>query len=101
MIANTSALLQHYQLGQGEREALTLTAHLAHDTVLVTDDFLALVVANRLRLPATLFLDFVVARARSSDLQVAEARQLVQAVRSRYPQGFIPHALAMLGRLQP
>jgi predicted nucleic acid-binding protein len=42
--------LQHYQLGQGEREALTLTTRLGDDVVMVTDDFLALIVANRLGL---------------------------------------------------
>ena len=44
--------LQYYQLGRGESEALTLTAHVAHDALLVTDDFLALVVAHRLGLPS-------------------------------------------------
>jgi len=93
--------LQYYHLGQGEREALTLTAHVAEDAVFVTDDFLALVVAHRLGLPSTLFLDFVVGRARRGELRVAEAQRIVQAVSTRYPQGFVPHSLALLGRLTP
>jgi predicted nucleic acid-binding protein len=91
--------LQYYHLGQGEREALTLTAHVAEDAVFVTDDFLALVVAHRFGLPSILFLDFVVGRARRGELRVAEAQQIVQAVSTRYPQGFVPHTLALLGRL--
>jgi hypothetical protein len=59
--------LQYYHLGQGEKEALTLTTHVAEDAVFVTDDFLALVVAQRLGLPSALFLDFVVGRARAGN----------------------------------
>jgi predicted nucleic acid-binding protein len=77
--------LQYYHLGQGEREALTLTAHVAEDAVFVTDDF----------------LDFVVGRARRGELHVAKAQRIVQAVSTRYPQGFVPHTLALLGRLTP
>ena len=87
--------------GRVRREALTLTAHVAEDAVFVTDDFLALVVAHRLGLPSTLFLDFVVGRARRGELRVAEAQRIVQAVSTRYPQGFVPHSLALLGRLTP
>src|SRR5438094_10454122 len=32
---------------------------------------------------------------------VAEAQRIVQAVSTRYPQGFVPHTLALLGRLTP
>jgi hypothetical protein len=93
--------LQYYHLGPGEREALTLTAHMAEDAVFVTDDVLALVVAQQLGLPSTLFLDFVVGQARRGELRVAMAQQIVQAVSTRYPQGFVPHSLALLGRLTP
>jgi predicted nucleic acid-binding protein len=93
--------LRHYQLGQGETEALTLTASLGDSAVMVTDDFLALIVANRLGLSCRLFLDFVVGRAERSELTVAEAQQIVQTISPRYPAGFVPHSLAMLRRLQP
>ena len=93
--------LQYYQLGRGEREALALTAHVTHDAMLVTDDFLALVVAPRLDLPSTLFLDFVVGRARRGERRIGEAQRIVQAVSTRYPQGFVPHSLALLRRLTP
>jgi hypothetical protein len=92
---------RHYQLGQGETEALTLTASLGDSVVMVTDDFLALIVANRLGPLCQLFLDFVVGRAKRGELTATEARQIVQAVSPRYPAGFIPHSLAMLRRLQP
>ncbi len=91
--------LQYYRLGQGEREAMTLTARLAPRAVLVTDDFLALIVANRLGLSSQLFLDFLIGRARRGELNVALVHQLVEAVESRYPRGFIPHSLALLGSL--
>jgi hypothetical protein len=73
----------------------------AEDAVFITDVFLALVVAQRLGLPSILFLDFVVGRARRGELRVAEAQRIVQAVSTRYPQGFVPHTLALLGRLTP
>ena len=91
--------LQHYQLGHGEQEALTLTACLGDRAIMVTDDFLALIVANRLGVSCQLFLDFVVGRAARGELPVMEAQNIVQAVSSRYPSGFVPHSLAMLRRL--
>lgn len=91
--------LRHYQVGQGEQEAITLTAHLP-EAVFVTDDFLALIVAQRLGCAARLFLDFVVGRARSGAPLVPDAQQIVQAISPRYPRGFVPHSLALLRRLQ-
>jgi hypothetical protein len=52
---------------------IRLTARLGHGTVMVTDDFLALVGANRLGLSCQLFL-FVVGRAKRSELTVTEAQ---------------------------
>jgi predicted nucleic acid-binding protein len=85
--------LLHYQLGHGEQEALTLTARLRDSAVMVTDDFLALIVANRLGLSCQLLLDFVVGRATRGELTVTEARHIVQAVSPRYPSGLLPHSL--------
>ena len=93
--------LQYYQLGQGESEALTFTARLGAGTVMVTDDFLALIMAYRLGVSCQLFLDFVIGRAARGELPFIEAQQIVQAVRPRYPVGFVPHSLTMLRRLQP
>jgi predicted nucleic acid-binding protein len=93
--------LQHYQLGQGESEALTLTARLGAGTVMVTDDFLALIVAHRLGTSCQLFLDFVIGRVACGELPLVEAQQIVHAVSPRYPVGFVLHSLAMLRRLQP
>jgi predicted nucleic acid-binding protein len=93
--------LQHYQLAQGESEALTLTARLGAGTVMVTDDFLALIVAHRLGTSYLLFLDFVIGRAARGELPLVEAQQIVHAVSPRYPVGFVLHSLAMLRRLQP
>ena len=91
--------LQHYQLGHGEQEALSLTTRLGDSAVMVTDDFLALIIANRMGLACLLFLDFVVGRATRGELTVTEAQSIVQAVSRRYPSGFVPHSLAMLRRL--
>ena len=91
--------LQYYQLGYGEQEALTLTVRLGYSAVMVTDDFLALIIANRLGLSCQLLLDFVVGRATRGELTVTEAQSVVQAVSPRYPSGFVPHSLAMLRRL--
>jgi predicted nucleic acid-binding protein len=64
-------------LGQGETEALTLAARLGDGAVVVTDDFLALIVANRLGLSCQLFLDFVVGRVVRSELPMTVAQQIV------------------------
>jgi hypothetical protein len=48
-----------------------------------------------------LFLDFIVGRAKHGDLVLTEAEEVVQAVKARYPAGFVPHSMAMLRRLQP
>ena len=93
--------LQHYRLGQGESEALTLTERLGAGTIMVTDDFLALIIAHRLTISCQLFLDFVIGRAARNQLTLVEAQQIVHAVSPRYPVGFVPHSLAMLRRLQP
>ncbi len=93
--------LQHYQLGQGESEALRLTMHLGAGTIMVTDDFLALIIAHRLGVSCQLFLDFIIGRAARGELPLSAAQQIVQAVSPRYPVGFVPHSLAMLRRLQP
>jgi hypothetical protein len=92
--------VQHYQLGQGESEALTLTVRLGTGTVMVTDDFLALIIAHRLGISCQLFLDFVIGRAARGELPLVEAQQIVHAVSPRYPVGFVLHSLAMLRRLQ-
>jgi len=91
--------LQYYQLGHGEQEALTLTMRLGNRAVIVTDDFLALIVASRLSVSCQLFLDFVIGRARRGELTVTESQAIVRAVSPRYPSGFVPHSLAMLRTL--
>jgi predicted nucleic acid-binding protein len=91
--------LQYYQLGLGEQEALTLTMRLGNSAVMVTDDFLALIVANRLSVSCQLFLDFVIGRATRGELTVTESQAIVRAVSPRYPSGFVPHSLAMLRKL--
>jgi predicted nucleic acid-binding protein len=93
--------LRHYQLGRGETEALTLTASLDDSAVMVTDDFLALIVANRLGLSCRLFLDFVIGRAQRGEPTATEAQQIVQAVSPAIPRRILPHSPATLRRLQP
>lgn len=93
--------LRHYRLGQGEPEALTLTASIGDSVVRVTDDLPVLIVADHLSLLCQLFLDVVVGRDERGELTAAEAQQIVQAVSPRYPTGFIPHSLAASRRLQP
>lgn len=90
--------LRYYHLGQGKIKALTLTSNLGNNMVMVTDDFLALTIANWLGLSCQLLLDFAVGRARRGELMGTEARQIVQAVNPRYPADFVPHLLVMLRR---
>lgn len=86
-------------MGRGEQEALTLTMRLGYSAVMVTDDLLALIIANRMGLSCQLFLDFVVGRATRGELTVTASQAIVQAVSPRYPLGFVPHSLAMLRTL--
>jgi hypothetical protein len=67
---------------------------LGDGAVVVTDDFLALIVANRLGLSCQLFLDFVVGRVVRSELPMTVAQQIVQVVSPCYLAGFAPHFLA-------
>ena len=50
---------------------------------MVTDDFLALIIAHRLGISCQLFLDFVIRRAARGELTLAEAQQIVHAVSPR------------------
>lgn len=92
--------LQHYALGQGEQEAMTLAASFP-EAIMVTDDFLALIVAQRLGVTAQLFLDFLLRQVRHGALAITEAHQILQVVSPRYPRGFIPHTLAVIRRFEP
>ena len=100
-VGNILDELKYYQLGLGEKEALTLVSRSSGSAILVTDDFLALITAGRLGLSATLFLDFIVERVRRGEIQRGHAERFVQALSSRYPQGFVPHTLDKIGRCAP
>ena len=79
--------LQHYALGSGDKEAITLASRIPGGSTVVTDDFLVLIVAARLQLPHQLFLDFLVGQAERGIVSVALAKQAVQVLRPTLSKG--------------
>ena len=96
-----AAVLALYRLGQGETEAILLTAEkMAQGTtvMLVVDDILAYVVCDRAKVNKLLFLDFLVMLTREGLLGAEEATDIVQSVQNRYPGPFVAHTLQMLAK---
>lgn len=94
-----TAILALYRLGKGETEAILLTAEkMAQEEsiILVVDDILAYVVADRVKVNKVLFLDFLVILTREGLVGVEEATDIVQSVQSRYPRPFVAHTLQTL-----
>ena len=93
------ALLQHYDLGVGERDTLLLGYHLTlPQATLVIDDHLAYLVSDRLGQRKRFLLDVVLDLADATELDRARAVEIVQMVRPRYPVAFIEHTLTLLRR---
>jgi predicted nucleic acid-binding protein len=90
-------ILMHYKIGSGEREAIVLYLQMKQDIdFLVTDDRLAYIVCDRLGINKILFLDLIVEFVRMNFLTGNQAKEVVQAIKSRYPEGFIYHTLKLL-----
>jgi len=90
-------ILNHYKIGSGERDAILLCLQMNRNIdFLVTDDRLAYIVCDRFGITKILFLDLIVEFVRKNFLVADQAKEIVHAVKSRYPEGFIYHTLRIL-----
>lgn len=93
-------VLEHYKLGAGEKEAIALCLEKMRRRevidFLVTDDRLAYIVADRLRVQKLLLVDLLVELVERKVMDNLLAEEIVQAIRPRYPVGFIIHTLKIL-----
>jgi predicted nucleic acid-binding protein len=91
--------LEHYKLGIGEKEAIALCLNSPEQyKVLVTDDRLAYVIAQRCGISAILFLDWVVDLVLNGTWDQVFGEAVTHAVAHRFSGGFVPHTLMMLRR---
>jgi predicted nucleic acid-binding protein len=90
-------ILMHYKIGTGEREAIMLYLQMKPEIdFLVTDDRLAYIVCDRLGIDKILFLDLIVQFVRMNFFTSHLAKEIVQVIKSRYPEGFIYHTIKLL-----
>lgn len=95
----TRMLIAPYGLGTGEMDCILLAGHRDwHDVTLVVDDHLAYLVSDRLGQRKRFLLDVIIDLVRADLLAAELAVSIVQAIRSRYPVGFVEHTLLMLRR---
>jgi predicted nucleic acid-binding protein len=92
--------LADYALGDGERESIELCGQVEGAKALVTDDYLAFVVATRLGLKAWMLPDLVLELTERGSLAVEAAKAILEAIRPRYRVGVIEHSLVRLQEAQ-
>jgi predicted nucleic acid-binding protein len=90
-------VLDRYKLGKGEKEAIVLGIE-KEEAFIITDDRLAYVVMNRMKIKKLLFLDLLIELVEKKLMERKVAEQIVAAVKPRYPEGFIYHTLKILER---
>lgn len=86
----------NYNLGKGEKDSIILCDQVEDVEALVTDDYLAFVVAIRLGLKAWMLPDLVVQMTERKSLTVAVAESILSSISSRYRVGVIEHSLERL-----
>jgi predicted nucleic acid-binding protein len=82
-------------LSEGEKEAITLTQQ-TPNAILVLDDRLGYVISDRLGIKKYLLMDFLVHLVDGKFLVKPIALEIVDAIESRYAQGFAEHTRLML-----
>lgn len=93
-----SNVLEYYKLGLGEKEAIALCLKMGENIPLITDDRLAYIVSDRMRVQKLLLLDLVVELVASRLLSSDLAEKIVKVTEPRYSAGFIAHTLKILER---
>ena len=92
-------VLDHYKLGNGEKESIGLAVEMAGKVdFIVTDDRLAYIVIDRMHIKKLLFLDLIVELVERNLMNLELAKSIVNEIESRYPEGFIYHTLKILDR---
>jgi len=92
--------LAAYALGDGERESIEVCAQTEGAEALIVDDYLAFVTATRLGLKAWMLPDLVVQLVVRGALPGELARDILEAIRSRYQAGVIAHSLERLQEVE-
>ena len=89
-------VLNRYKLGKGEKESIALAVEMGAEDSIVTDDRLAYIVIDRMDIKKLLFLDLIVELVKRSLMDLELAKLIINAIESRYPEGFIYHTLKIL-----
>jgi predicted nucleic acid-binding protein len=92
--------LADYALGDGEKDSIELCSQVEGVKALVTDDYLAFVVATRLGLKAWMLPDLVFELTEGESLAVEAAKAILNVIRPRYRAGVIEHSLVRLQEVQ-
>ena len=88
--------LADYALGDGEKDSIELCGQAGEADALVTDDYLAFIVATRLGLKAWMLPDLALELAERGGLTAEAAGAILDVIRPRYRVGMIEHSLVRL-----
>jgi predicted nucleic acid-binding protein len=88
--------LAGYALGDGEKDSIELCGQVEDVEALVTDDYLAFVVATRLGLKAWMLPNLVLELTEGGNLTIEVAEAILKMVHPRYHAGVIEHSLVRL-----
>jgi len=92
-------VLDHYRLGKGEKESIALAIKMVAEVdFTITDDRLAYIVIDRMDIKKLLFLDLIVELVERGLMNLELAKSIINAIKSRYPEGFVYHTLKILDR---
>lgn len=88
--------LEDYNIGLGEKELILLFEKNKNFDYAIIDDFLACIICKRFEVDYLLLLDLIVLCVQKNLLPNELALQMINAIKSRYDNGFINHTISML-----
>jgi len=88
--------LEDYNIGLGEKELILLFQKNKNFDYAIIDDFLACIICKRFKVHYLLLLDLIVLCAQKNLLSNELALKMINAIKSRYDNGFINHTISML-----
>jgi predicted nucleic acid-binding protein len=89
----------NYHLGKGEKDSIELCRQ-TDSGILITDDYLAFIVAVRLGLKTRMLPDLVSDLAEINKLTLETATSIIKNIRPRYQVGIIEHNLLRLKEMK-
>lgn len=92
-------IMANYALGKGEKDSMELCGQ-TDSGILITDDYLAFIVAVRLGLKTRMMPDLIVDFAEMNKLTVEVAASIIKAIQPRYQVGVIEHNLTRLREMK-